>query len=485
MLLDAQQLIAWLQPLGNQVDFCSLRIVQRQSQKITVRKGIVLPLAGVLDSGAMVTVSSNGGLGYGATCVLSEEGLRNAFEQAKRWACLSGRAGWSCFDASKLPFPTPHLTYKSRESSPWEDMSLRDKIHLLKQACDKLSSHDDRIVEWEAGLWHTKLKETLWTSHNSCAKQSFSYTTPHLQAVAHHNGVTQERSLGGYRGYCSQGGLEVLDQCDFLASANQTGEEALALVAAPNCPSSQMDLVLDPGQMMLQIHESIGHPLELDRILGDERNYAGGSFVTPEMFGNYRYGSKLLNIAYDPTISHEIATFACDADGCCAQKEFLIRDGILQQPLGGVVSAFRSGRDNPVATARAQSWNRPPIDRMSNLNLEPGTSSFADLIASVEQGVYMKANKSWSIDQMRNKFQFGCEWGQLIEHGKLTQIVRNPCYRGVSSNFWRNLKAVGDMSTFQVLGSPYCGKGEPNQCVHVGHATPAALFADVDIFGGV
>ncbi|MEM7495220.1 MAG: TldD/PmbA family protein [Myxococcota bacterium] len=479
-----QQLIDWLRPLGDRVDFCSLRLVERQSQKVTVRKGVMQPLASVADSGVMVTVVHQGGMGYGATCALSEDGLRDAFEQAKQWACLSGRGKWGCFDASKLRLPTPNLTYTSQVRRPWEDMALHDKIDLLKQACDKLRE-DDRIVEWEAGLWHTKLDETLWTSHDSRARQSFHYTTPHLHAVAHQEGVTQERSLGGYRGHCSQGGLEVLDHCDFLASAQRIGQEVLELVAAPNCPSGCMDVVLDPGQMMLQIHESIGHPLELDRILGDERNYAGGSFVTPEMFGEYRYGSELLNVAYDPTISHEIATFACDAEGSPARKEFVIRDGILRQPLGGVVSAFRGGRENPVATARAQSWNRPPIDRMSNLNLEPGETSFADLVASVERGIYMRANKSWSIDQMRNKFQFGCEWGRLIENGTLTHVVRNPCYRGVSASFWRSLKAVGDKSTFQVLGSPYCGKGEPNQCVHVGHATPAALFADVDVFGGV
>jgi predicted Zn-dependent protease len=244
-----------------------------------------------------------------------------------------------------------------------------------------------------------------------------------------------------------------------------------------------MDVLLAPDQMILQIHESIGHPLELDRILGDERNYAGTSFVTPDMFGSYRYGSDLLNITFDPTRPEEFASYAFDDDGQPAQREYLIRNGILLRGLGGVTSQARS-RLPGVANARATSWNRPPIDRMANLNLEPGTSSFADLVAAVERGVYMQTNLSWSIDDSRNKFQFGCEWGQLIENGKLTTIVKNSNYRGVSATFWRNLKMAGNRDTVEVLGSPFCGKGEPNQIIRVGHASPACLFAEVEVFGG-
>jgi predicted Zn-dependent protease len=137
-----------------------------------------------------------------------------------------------------------------------------------------------------------------------------------------------------------------------------------------------------------------------------------------------------------------------------------------------------------VANARASSWNRPPIDRMANLNLEPGTSSLQEMIASVERGLYMQTNCSWSIDDSRNKFQFGCEWGRLIEDGQLTTVVKNPNYRGISATFWRSLKMVGNAETFDIMGTPFCGKGEPNQVVRVGHASPACLFADVDVFGG-
>jgi predicted Zn-dependent protease len=235
--------------------------------------------------------------------------------------------------------------------------------------------------------------------------------------------------------------------------------------------------------MVLQIHESIGHPLELDRILGDERNFAGTSFVTPDMFGTYRYGSELLDVTFDPTQPEELATYAFDDDGAPAERVHLIRKGILERPLGGAVSQARASLPG-VANARASGWNRPPIDRMANLNLEPGTSSFDEMVASIGRGVYMQTNCSWSIDDSRNKFQFGCERGRMIRDGRLAEVVKRPNYRGISANFWRSLAAVGDASTREVLGTPYCGKGEPSQIIRVGHASPACVFRGVDVFGG-
>jgi predicted Zn-dependent protease len=281
----------------------------------------------------------------------------------------------------------------------------------------------------------------------------------------------------------------VLEAVGFDAAAPEIAEQALTLLAAPDCPSGTRDLVLAPDQMILQIHESIGHPLELDRILGDERNYAGTSFVVPEMFGSYQYGSELLNVTYDPNRPEQLASFGWDDEGSTAERAFVIRDGILQRPLGGATSQARSAAElgpalSGVACARAESWNRPPIDRMANLNLEPGDSSLRELIASVEDGVYMETNCSWSIDDARNKFQFGCEWGQRIENGELTEVVKKPNYRGVSASFWRNLAGVGNAESVTVLGTPFCGKGEPNQVIRVGHASPPCWFRDVDVFGG-
>jgi len=461
------------------VEFCSLRFVQTRSEFLAVRQNILQPVSTSEDAGAMITVSDRGGMGYAGTSDLTEAGLRRAAEHALAWARRS--AGRSVVDFSRVPFPRPEGEYLSPVRIPWGGMLRQDKIDLLRLASEQLKI-DERIVDWEASLWHTESDTLYLTADGGRAHQLFLYLVPMLSATANAGSETQTRSFAG-RGYCRQGGLEVIDQAHFRDAAPRIAAEALQLLAAPNCPAGTMDVLLAPDQMILQIHESIGHPLELDRILGDERNYAGTSFVTPDMFGSYRYGSDLLNITFDPDRPGEFASYAFDDEGQPARREYLIRDGILLRGLGGVTSQARTGLPG-VANARATSWNRPPIDRMANLNLEPGTSSFAEMVAAVERGVYMQTNLSWSIDDSRNKFQFGCEWGQLIENGELTAVVKNPNYRGVSATFWRNLKMAGDRDTVDVLGSPFCGKGEPNQVIRVGHASPACVFADVEVFGG-
>lgn len=465
--------------LSPQVDFCSLRLVEEYSERISVRQGVLQPVTDVLDVGAMVTVLHEGGLGYAATSDLSEAGLRAALERATTWAQCTASA--SIFDFRKAEMPQPVGEYETPVERPWSSVTLADKVDLLHQANRHLKSHD-RVVDWRATLWY-KRQDVLYVTHDGArTHQSFHFMAPQLSTTANQGSDTQTRSFSAF-GESQQGGLEVLDHIRFTNRAEVLSAEVLQLLEAPNCPSGKMDLLLAPDQMLLQIHESIGHPLELDRILGDERNFAGTSFVTLDMFGSYPYGSELLNVTFDPLRPEQFATYRYDDDGAIAERVFLIEKGILQRPLGSGISQARAGL-NGVANARASNWNRPPIDRIANLNVEPGDQTFEQLVGSVERGVLMRTNCSWSIDDSRNKFQFGCEWGQLIEDGRLTQVVKNPNYRGISANFWRKLKAVGNTTTFEVLGSPYCGKGEPMQIVRVGHAAPACVFADVDVFGG-
>jgi predicted Zn-dependent protease len=474
-----ERIVERFRAIAPAVDFCSLRLVQTRSEYLSVRQNILQPVSTSEDVGAMITVIDGGGMGYAGTGDLSESGLRRAAEYARAWAQRS--AGRSVVDFSTVPFPKPAGEYRSPVQILWNTVPLLDKIDLLRAACGRLKL-DDRIVDWEASLWHTETDSLYVTADGGRAHQVFSHIVPMLSATANAGAETQTRTFAG-RGYCRQGGMEVLDHTSFHDAAPRIASQALQLLLAPNCPTGRMDVLLAPDQMILQIHESIGHPLELDRILGDERNYAGTSFVTPGMFGRYRYGSDLLNITFDPTRPEEFASYAFDDDGQLARRAYLIRNGILLRGLGGVTSQARLGLPG-VANARATGWNRPPIDRMANLNLEPGNSTLEGMIAAVERGVYMQTNLSWSIDDSRNKFQFGCEWGQLIENGKLTTVVKNPNYRGVSATFWRNLKMVGNRDTLELLGSPYCGKGEPNQVIRVGHASPACLFVDVEVFGG-
>lgn len=463
------------------LDFVSLRLTDTQQETLTVRHGVQEPLQTLRDRGAMLTVMHQGGYGYAATVDLSVGGLQRALEKAKNWAEFSRTR--SVFDYRQVKLPRPRGQYASPQVAHPPIRNRADLLQLLMRECQDAKA-DPRIVDSSASLQLLDMTQHYLTGDGAENEQQFRYVVPGVSVTAYADGESQTRSLGGqYSGFCRQGGLEVLEHAQLLGAGKRVADEALELLTAENCPSGIMDLLLLPEQMMLQIHESIGHPLELDRILGDERNYAGTSFVTPEMFGAYRYGSELLNVSFDPTIAAEFASYAWDDDGTPAHKELLIRQGILEKPLGGTISQARAGMPG-VATTRACSWNRPPIDRMANLNVEPGDSTLEMLIAQVENGVLMDTNVSWSIDDSRNKFQFGCERGQVIRGGKLGAVVKNPNYRGISATFWRALKGVGDRSTFEVMGTPFCGKGEPNQVIRVGHASPACLFGGIEIFGG-
>ncbi len=464
----------------------SVRGVVEQSERLVVRQDVAEAPWRQTDGGAMVSVVSAGAMGYAATNDLTEAGLRQAFDQALVLARAS--SGRSVVDHRDIELPAGAGSYRSPNERPVAQLSLGDRFDLLQQVCAS-ANLGPAIIDRSASLWTTHTEQLLITAGGGRIEQSWDFVVPAITVVASANGDTQTRSSAGqYNGFCQQGGLEVLDRAGFASDGPRVAREALELAHAPNCPTGEMDVILMPDQMMLQIHESIGHPLELDRILGDERNFAGTSFVTLDMFGHYQYGSPLLNVSFAPDLPHQFASFAFDDEGAPARREWIIHQGVLQRPLGATVSqararGLRAGLGG-VATARACSWNRPPIDRMSNLNIEPGDASLASMVASIESGILMRTNSSWSIDDSRNKFQFGCEYGQLIRAGKLAGVVKRPNYRGISASFWRSLSMVGDASTFEIMGTPYCGKGEPNQVIRVGHAAPACKFSGVSVFGG-
>ena len=461
------------------VDAWTLRLTAETNEAVSVRQGVMQPVYNHQARGALLTVVIGDGSGYAATSDLSPGGLKQAARLACDWARQSSKLG--LLKARDYPQPEGRAQYETPVKQHWQSMPLDEKVALLQDANTALKI-DDRIVDWSAYLGYG-CDEILYTSSAGAhIEQRFHYIKPALYAVANQGSQTQYRSGGGHNG-ARQGGLEQLALLDFPAAATRLAEEAVALLSADECPQGVMDLVLAPSQMVLQIHESIGHPLELDRILGDERNYAGTSFVTQDMFGRYRYGSDLLNVTYDPNHAEQLASYAYDDEGTPAQREYIIRNGILERPLGGATSQARTGMPG-VANARQAVWYRPPIDRMANLTVEPCDSTLDEMIAGIEHGVYMETNRSWSIDDSRNKFQFGCELGHLIENGELKGLVRNPNYRGISATFWRNLAAVANEESFVVAGVTNCGKGEPNQSIYVGHASPACHFRDVDVFGG-
>lgn len=464
--------------LRSTADFWSLRHVRQASQKFEVVRNIPSPPRLTLDQGGMLSVRLAGIEAYAATSDLSQSGLQQALERAERLA-----RGSACRPLLKQ---LPALSSARRDylSPAYQEapVPLRECLELLRGESAAVPD-DERIVHWMASLAIEEVEQIYLNSVGAQLRSAQRFVYPGMSVTAYDGDDSQTRTLHG-GAYAQQGGLDVVARSGFSGCATKIADEALQLLLAPNTPSGTRDLLLLPDQMVLQIHESIGHPLEMDRILGDERNYAGTSFIKAGDFGHRVYGSPLLNVSFDPQLPEQLASYAFDDDGTPAEKVLIIEQGILKHPLGGALSQRRSGLAG-AASSRACSWNRPPIDRMANLNVEPGEQTLEQLIGGIERGVLMATNRSWSIDDARNKFQFGCEWGQLIEGGELGAVVKNPNYRGISAQFWRSLSAVGDSSTHQVLGTANCGKGEPNQAVRVGHASPACVFSDVAVFGGV
>jgi predicted Zn-dependent protease len=432
-------------------------------------------------TGAMVEVLVNGCLGYAATNSLDLDSLQASADKAYNQALVK-REWWIYPFKSATERPKVVGQYTSPFLEPFDGLSPGELNELLIRICNHLKV-SEQIVQTTASAT-TKERETWFVSSNgSEVYQKFLFLSSHYGATAQEGAIVQQRTSNGWEANCYQGGLELFKQENLWQRVQQIGKQAVELLTADECPTTCTNLVLAPDQMMLQIHESVGHPLEIDRILGDERNYAGGSFVSKSDFGSLVYGSPLMNITFDPTVPGEFASYAFDDSGAVATREFLIKDGVLQRGLGSLESQARAGITG-VACARACSWNRPPIDRMANLNLEPGNASFDEIISDIEHGVYMESNRSWSIDDRRYKFQFGCEYAKLIEKGKFTKTLRNPNYRATTPEFWHSLIKVGDASNWQMFGTPYCGKGEPNQAIWVGHGSPICVFTNVEVFGG-
>lgn len=469
-----------LENLNIKAEWVGLRSYQEKSHVRYIRDQ--KPQSNTIDytKGVMVEVMVNGQLGYCATNRLQQSSIQAAAETAYQQAKKASEYGLHKFTPDIRPVAIG--SYQSPVNHSLADFKASDVNHLLIKACQGLKV-SEQIVKTSALAKITETEQHFVSSNGSSVWQKYFLVGTHYDATAQDGNIVHTRSDNGMMARCYQAGMEVFDLDHTLFRVNQIGEEAVALLTADECPTLATTLVLAPDQMMLQIHESVGHPLELDRILGDERNYAGSSFVKIADFGNLIYGSPLMNITFDPTVKGQFASYGFDDSGMKATKEYLIKDGILLRGLGSLESQTRANLPG-VANFRATSWNRPPIDRMANLNLEPGNSTFNDIISSIEHGVYMQSNRSWSIDDYRHKFQFGCEYARLIENGKLTKTLRNPNYRGVTNSFWNNLIHVGDNSTWEMYGTPSCGKGEPNQAIRVGHASPVCAFKNIEVFGG-
>jgi TldD protein len=297
-------------------------------------------------------------------------------------------------------------------------------------------------------------------------------------ATAIGDGETQRRSYPAARGQYATRGWEFVDLLDLEAHAARIGSEARQLLSAPPCPSGETTLILGSEQLALQIHESVGHAIELDRILGWEAAYAGTSWLDLAQLGSMTYGSELMNITIDPTIPGALGTFGWDDEGTPATARHAVRDGTWVGVLAGRDSAAVAGLDY-AGSVRAEGWARLPMVRMTNVGIEPGPHTFEEIVAATDDGIYMETNRSWSIDDRRLNFQFGTEVAYEVKDGHLGRLLRNPTYTGIGPQFWSSM----DMLSSEIVawGTPNCGKGQPGQTGHTGHPAAPARFRNVRV----
>ena len=464
--------------LDGKVDYGDVRIVQILNESIRVKNGKVESIASSEDMGFGVRVLVNGYWGFASSnkmdIVEAERVVKAAIEIAEASALGKGEpirlSEEEVFvDTYRTPF----------EKDPFA-VPLHEKIDLLLRV-DKILREEKAIKLAVSSLRAYRLNKIFASTEGALIEQEIVETGGGYTAYAISENDLQFRSYpAAFGGNFATAGWEFIEELEFEKHAPRIAEEAAKLLTAPPAPEGIMDVVIGSHQMALQVHESIGHAVELDRVLGYEASYAGTSFVTLDKLGTFRYGSELMNVYADATTPRGLGTFGYDDEGVKAQRVPIVKDGIFAGYLSSRETAVVIGRKSSGAM-RASSWNRIPLIRMTNINLEPGDLTFEELIGEVKDGLYLENNRSWSIDQKRLNFQFGTEIGWRIKNGKLTEIVKNPIYTGITPQFWASLDGVGDKSTWVLWGIPNCGKGEPGQTMHVGHGTPAARFRKVQV----
>ena len=459
--------------------YADVRILRHEGQVIEVKNGRVGGLATGESQGFGVRVVVDAAWGFAASSQLTADEVDRVAGLAVRIAKASASLK---HDSLRLGPPvTVHGRYETPVAQDPFAIPLEEKIGQLlaaEEAVHKVKGIGVSQASFECLRDH----KTFANSEGAYVEQVLVETGGGLEATAIGEDDVQKRSFpnsfGRNRGTA---GYEYFTAMDLAGNAGRIGEEAVALLSAKQCPQDVVTtIILDPTQLALQVHESCGHPIELDRVLGMEAAYAGGSFLTLEKRGNFRYGSDIVNIFADATVPAGLGTFGYDDEGVPAQRVQIVKNGMFENYLtsretAGVVGQASNG------TARADGWNRIPLIRMTNVNLEPGTWTFADLLADTDDGIYMQTNKSWSIDDKRLNFQFGTEIAWEIKHGKLGALLKNATYTGITPSFWAGCDAICDAGHWNVWGTPNCGKGQPPQVAHVGHGTAPARFRDVRV----
>jgi TldD protein len=329
-------------------------------------------------------------------------------------------------------------------------------------------------------LWRRRI--VLASSEGTAIDQTITHSGGGITATAIGEGEVQVRSFpNSFRGHLRAAGFEHVRTIGLVEEAQRVGREAVQLLSAPDCPSEVTTLILDSNQLINQVHESVGHPLELDRVLKMEEAYAGTSFVSPEDRGRLRYGSDLVSIVMDSTTPGGLGSFGFDDEGVPAQRVDLVRNGIFRDFISSRETATMIGESHSHGAMRADGWQNLPLIRMTNINLEPGEGTLEEIIGDTKDGIFMTTNTSWSIDDKRVNFQFGCEAAWRIEDGRRTQLYRNPNYAGITTEFWGSCDAIAGPGDWVLWGTPNCGKGQPGQVARVGHGASPARFRNVQV----
>jgi TldD protein len=459
--------------------YADVRVVRRREESIAVKTGRVEGVAMGESEGFGLRVLVDGAWGFAASDRLE-------LAEADRIGALAVRIAKASATALRRPVvlddrPPANGTFETPiEEDPFE-VPLDRKIGDLV-AADRAAANVKGIVFTESTYAAQREWKTFAATDGSYTEQTITHVGAGLEANAIDGDEHQRRSYPDAGGGFQAAGYEYIRKLDLAAHAEAYAEEAVALLTAPQCEPGRRTIVLDPSQLYLQVHESCGHPTELDRVFGTEASYAGTSFLTTDKLDEgFRYGSDQITIVADATAAGGMGTFGWDDEGVAAQAVPLVKEGIFVGYLSSRETAPRIGRRSGGAM-RADGWNRIPLIRMTNVNLLPVPGmSLDEIVADTDDGLYLASNRSWSIDDRRLNFQFATEVAYEIKGGKKGRLFKNPTYTGITYEFWRSCDAVGDESSFVMLGTPNCGKGEPGQTAHVGHAVPGARFRNVQV----
>jgi TldD protein len=464
--------------LGSGAAYADARAVTRRVQHVATKNGEVESVSDGETEGIGVRVLVDGAWGFACDRRLAEEGARTAAERAVSFARASaGRAGRRRVELAPLAGASGE--YRTAAELDPIDVPLSEKVDLCLRA-EAAMKHDDVAIT-EATIRAQREERAFRSSEGADYHQQFVECGAGIDALAVAEGRVQVRSYpSAHGGSSAQAGWEYVEGLALEREAPRVGEEAAALLRADPCPAGVTTIVIDSEQMVLQVHESVGHPTELDRVYGTEAAYAGTSFLKPGDLGNLRYGSDVMNITADSTTSGGLGTFAFDDEGVAAGRQPIVEAGILRGFLSSRETAALIGA-GVGGSMRADGWSRMPLVRMTNLHLEPGEGTTEELLADVDDGVYLETNKSWSIDDKRLNFQFGTQIAWEIKSGKRGRMLRDATYMGVTPKFWAGLDAVAGADEWCLYGLTNCGKGQPGQHAHVSHGTAAGRFRNVQV----